>query len=165
MLAEASSDLAEAVLHQKEARIGINDPTVSGLRERLDVGECWKKHRERACLATGQSSARAAKRVVALTKTTPLHAPEGQRPTKYKALTFNLNRMIDYRRRLYSCDLSSVPEIRDVKSAAEKWGGRREEAARSPDNADSLSKTELLQATLLTLKQKDTRNYYYNLWF
>ena len=52
---EASSDLAEAVLHQKEARIGINDATVSYLRERLDVAE-WleKKHRERACLATGQ---------------------------------------------------------------------------------------------------------------
>jgi hypothetical protein len=45
VLAEASSDLAEAVLHQKEARIGINDATVSYLRERLDVAE-WleKKH-------------------------------------------------------------------------------------------------------------------------
>jgi hypothetical protein len=40
---DASSDLAEAVWHQKEARIGINDPIASCLREGLDVAECWKE--------------------------------------------------------------------------------------------------------------------------
>jgi hypothetical protein len=43
------------------------------LRQRLAVAQCWKEEGGQACITSGQSSARAAERVVALTKTAPLH--------------------------------------------------------------------------------------------
>jgi hypothetical protein len=130
----ASSDRAEAVLHQKEARIGINDPTVSCLRRRLDVAECWKESTESEPVSLLVSQAPGPrKRVGCIDQDRPSPTRQrvnGQQSTKHSPSI--LIGMIDYRRRLSSCDLSSVPEIRDVSQLLKKWGeGAREKAARS----------------------------------
>ena len=70
--------------------------------------------------------------------------------------------MIDYRRRLSSCDLSSVPEIRDGRVSLLKSGGQ---AARSPEHADSSFELLLKRTFLTSLKQRIYEIYYYNLWF
>jgi hypothetical protein len=62
--------------------------------------------------------------------------------------------MIDYRRRLSSCDLSSVPEIRDVSQLLKSGGW--EEAARSPEHLLTLfPRLNLLKATLSHSQAKE----------
>jgi len=80
---EASSDLAEAVLHQKEARIGINDPNcILSSRSGWTWVSVGRSTESEPVSLLVSSSARAAKRVVALTKIAPLQRARGSTANK-----------------------------------------------------------------------------------